>query len=249
MEDPTQGPEPESTRAMEASRFVDRFEATPLLAGLRAEQLRLAARVSETDEPGGVEILGGVDVAYLAHRAVAIAVLLDAESLDVLETAKREIEVDFPYIPSYLAFREYPAVLAAVTALRRKPDALFVDGHGRLHPALFGFACYAGVSMEIPTIGIAKHLLTGKLLPARRTSSGAIPVALQGRIRGYAWRPPRASRAFYVSVGHRVSLERALHLAQVSTRDRYPEPLRLADRAAKEGKRKKTGKDLRQGRG
>jgi len=236
-----------ATGRAESGRFVDHLEAVPLLTELRREQLQLAARVRETDDPGRVETLGGVDVAYRDHRAFAAAVLLDARSLDVIEIREQETEADFPYIPSYLAFREFPAVQGVLSALRRKPDVLFVDGHGRLHPALFGFACFAGVSLETPTIGIAKHLLVGTPLSSRRTTNGAIPIALQERIRGYAWRPARASRAFYVSVGHRVSLDRALHLTQEATRARYPEPLRIADHVAKEGKRKKNGERLASG--
>jgi deoxyribonuclease V len=241
------GSESASIQRIEADRFVDHLEAVPLLTDLRAEQRLLAARVRERDEPGEIETLGGVDVAYADQRAFAVAVLLDARNLDVLEIARCEHEVDFPYIPSYLAFREFPAIQRAVSALQRAPDVLFVDGHGRLHPAHFGSACYAGVFLDMPTIGIAKHLLVGTPSPSPRTPTDAIPIALEGRIEGYAWRPPRAPRAFYVSVGHRVGLDRALRLAQRSTRDRYPEPLRIADRATKEEKDKKKGERLASG--
>lgn len=233
--------ESDAAGRIDSSRFVDRLEAVPLLTELRTEQLRLATHVRETDDPGDVRTLGGVDVAYKGHRAFTAAVVLDVESLEILEIGERETEVDFPYIPSYLAFREFPAVRAAISALRRMPDVLFVDGHGRLHPALFGFACFVGVSLDVPTIGVAKHPLAGSPVPAERTATDAIPITLQGRIQGYAWRPPRASRPFYVSVGHRVSLDRTLAIAQQSTRDRYPEPLRIADRISKEGKGKKKG--------
>ncbi len=225
-------------------RFVDRLEAVPLLAALRERQRQLEASVRETDDPGEVRTYGGADVAYEGQRAYTAAVLLDASNLEILETRRGEVTVDFPYIPSYLAFREFPAIQAAIASLRERPDVLFVDGHGRLHPALFGFACYAGVSLDLPTIGIAKHALAGTPVSADRTHANAIPIALQGEIRGYAWRPPGSPRAFYVSVGHRVSLNRALRLAQRATRDRYPEPLRIADRVSKEGKGKKKGERL-----
>ncbi len=223
---------------------MDRLEAFPLLAELRGEQRRLEARVREADDPGEVRTLGGVDVAYVGEHAFTAAVLVDAKSLDILEIREGELEVDFPYIPSYLAFREFPAIRGAVASLHERPDVLLVDGHGRLHPALFGFACYAGVTLEIPTIGVAKQALAGTPVPSQRTQEGAIPIEIQGEIRGYAWRPPRASRPFYVSVGHRVSLDRALRLCQQATREQYPEPLRVADRLSKEGKNKKKGERL-----
>lgn len=223
--------------AQAAERFVDRLDGPALLGELRAEQLRLAAGVRERDEAGEFRTLGGVDVAYVGHRAFAAAVLLDADTLAVTETAVRMRDVDFPYIPSYLAFREFPAVREVVSGLRHRPDVLFVDGHGRLHPALFGLACFAGVSLDLPTIGIAKHALAGTPVPSRRTPEGAIPIELKGQVRGYACRIPKASRAFCVSVGHRLSLDRALDLARKATVRGYPEPLRVADRVSKDAKR------------
>ncbi len=225
-------------------RFVDHLESSPLLAEPRAQQRELETRVREVDDPGEARTFGGVDVAYVGQHAYTAAVLMDATSLELLEIREKEIEVDFPYIPSYLAFREFPAIQGAIASLREKPDVLFIDGHGRLHPALFGFACYVGVSLDVPTIGIAKHPLAGRPVPTRRAHGDAIPVEIQGEVRGFAWRPPGSPRAFYVSVGHRVSLLRALRLAQQATRNRYPEPLRVADRIAKEGKRKKKGERL-----
>lgn len=220
-------------------RFVDAPDAVPILAELRARQLEMEGRVVEQDEASEPRTLGGVDVAYVGDRAFVAAVVLDAESLHVMESRTSVVNVEFPYIPSYLAFREFPAIEGAVRGLHRMPDILFIDGHGRLHPALFGFACFAGVSLDSPTIGIAKHPLTGTLESSKRTPAGAIPVELDGRVRGYAWRAPGASRSFYVSVGHRVTLDTALAVSQRATIHGYPEPLRIADRMSKEGKAKK----------
>jgi deoxyribonuclease V len=220
-------------------RLTDHLHAMPILVELRSEQERLAQRVREEDDFGDLRTLGGADVAYIGNQAFAAAVALDAESLQILDVVERELEVEFPYIPSYLAFREFPAIQAVVNGLRRRPDVLFIDGHGRLHPVLFGFACYAGVSLDTPTIGIAKHALVGSPVASQRMKNGAVPIKFGGRVQGFAWIPPRASRAFYVSVGNRITLETALGIAQGATRDRYPEPLRIADHMSKEGKRKK----------
>src|SRR5207253_5317343 len=79
----------------------------------------------------------------------------------------------FPYttlfrsIPTYLAYREFPGIGAAVRRLSTRPDLLMIDGHGRLHPALFGVACDVGVRLDLPTIGVAKHPLAGRVQPTR----------------------------------------------------------------------------------
>lgn len=222
------------------SRFLDALPETPLLRELRDEQRRLAGRIREQDEDTVIERFGGADVSYVGDRAFAVAVTIDAASLEPTEIVVRHIRADFPYIPTYLAFREFPAIRAALEGLTRKPDVLFVDGHGRLHPLLFGFACYAGAKLDLPTIGIAKHPLAGRPVPSKRVAKDVVPIRLEGSVRGYAWRPPGSSRPIYVSVGHRVSLEGALALTRRATRETYPEPLRVADRISKEERKKNT---------
>ena len=219
-------------------RMFDAIPEVPLLCELREEQRRLARRVVERDGKGRIDRIGGADVSYSGDRAFAVAVTLDADSLEPLEIVVRQTSVDFPYIPTYLAFRELPAIRLAVEALKRRPDVLFVDGHGRLHPMGFGFACYAGVSLDIPTVGIAKHALVGRPEPPTPAARDVSPIRLDGRIQGFAWRPAESSRPIYVSVGHRVSLKTALALTRRATPRRYPEPLRIADRLSKEEKKK-----------
>lgn len=231
-----------------AERFTNRVSGVPLLVELRREQVRLSASVREEDPPEPPRILAGADVAYEGDRAVAVAVSMDAETLEPFEIAERDLDVDFPYIPTYLAFRELPGIEAAVRGLHSRPDALFIDGHGRLHPALFGLACFAGVRLDLPTVGIAKHPLVGRPVPSKRDATRAIPVEFKGSVRGYAWAPPGSSRPFYISVGHRLSLKTALRLSQRATKERYPEPLRLADRLSKERKRMKKAERAASGR-
>lgn len=220
------------------SRFLDALPEAPLLRELRDEQRRLAGRIREQDEDTVIERFGGADVSYVGDRAFAVAVTVDAASLEPTEIVVRHVRADFPYIPTYLAFREFPAIRAALEGLTRRPDVLFVDGHGRLHPLLFGFACYAGAKLDLPTIGIAKHPLAGRPAPSKHAAKDVVPIHLEGSIRGYAWRPPGTSRSIYVSVGHRVSLKGALTLTRRTTREKYPEPLRIADRVSKEERKK-----------
>jgi len=220
-----------------ASRFVAMRTAVPLLGRLRREQRRLASLVTEDDAVRSARRIAGVDVAYDADRMYAATVCVDATTLAVVEVATATGTVSFPYIPTYLARREFTGIEAAVRRLSRKPDVLLVDGHGRLHPALFGVACEVGVRLDIPTIGVAKHPLAGRAMKPSRGDPAAIPIALGGATRGYAWVPPGAGRPLFISVGHRISLATALDLVRRTTRSRYPEPLALADRAAKEMKR------------
>jgi deoxyribonuclease V len=220
------------------NRFARTLPEVGLLTTLRAEQVRLERQVIDADAIGEIETIGAVDVAYAGDRAHGAAVVCDADTLDPIEIATALSKVEFPYIPTYLAFREMPAVEAALRQLRELPDVLIVDGHGRLHPARFGFACYVGVELGLPTIGVAKNPLVGRLRPPRGKSKAGTPIELEGRICGYAWRPPGRSRPLYISVGHRVSLKRALAIVQRSTPGNLPSPMTIADRLSKAGKKK-----------
>ena len=215
---------------VDASRIRIRLPDLELLRPLREEQQSLASEIVEQDEPAPIRVVAGVDVAYQGDQMVATAVSVPVEGLETTELAVVRRPVTFPYIPTYLAYREFPGIEAAVRRLSRRPDVLMIDGHGRLHPALFGVACYAGLKLDLPTIGIAKHPLAGRVKSSNKRHLYALPIEIDGITRGYAWTPPGRARAIYVSVGHRISLESALAVVQKTTRHGYPEALKIADR-------------------
>jgi deoxyribonuclease V len=229
------------------NRILDLLEPTGFLTALREEQQKLSDRVVERDGKMQVGHVAGVDAGYDGNTMHIVAVSLDTKDLSLVEIAAVKRQAEFPYIPTYLAYREFPGIEAAVGRLRRRPDVLIIDGHGRLHPALFGVACYVGVRLDIPTIGVAKHPLVGRVRPGTRSPMRAFPIEFRGRVRGYAWTPPGRKRPIYVSIGHRISLERALEMVRGLTLRGYPEPLRLADRIGREMKRNKRNEKRKKG--
>jgi deoxyribonuclease V len=221
---------------IERSDVVDALPGIGFLERLREEQERLAAEVLEDESAGPSATfrrIAGVDASYRGEMTHVAAVSMDRSALEPMEVATVRRRTEFPYIPSYLAYREFPGIRDAVERLAVRPDLLLVDGHGRLHPAGFGIACAVGVKLGLPTVGIAKRLLVGRVESSSHPGDPR-SVAIDGRIRGYAWVPPGGSRPIYVSVGHRISLEGAMRIALDTTRLRYPEPLRVADRISRE---------------
>ena len=220
------------------------LQSVGFLERLREEQNRLVADVREEDDDRPIKWIVGVDVSYHGDQMYAAAVSMDKSDLEPVSVATIHGPVGFPYIPTYLAYREFPGIEAAVSRLPDRPDLLMIDGHGRLHPTLFGIACHVGVRLDIPTIGIAKHLLAGRLERSPAGQGSARPVSIQGRVQGYAWIPPGRSRPIFVSVGHRISLETAAKIVRETTRQGYPEPLRVADRISRDltkGEKRKKG--------
>jgi deoxyribonuclease V len=207
-------------------------------AEARRLQPELAARVVAQDALGPVRVLGGADASTLRFdptRTVhAAMVTLDAATLAQTGEAGATRSGGLPYIPGLLGFREVPVLAEAFQALPVKPDLILVDGHGLAHPRGLGIACHLGVALDVPTIGVAKSILVGTVEGELSDTAGArAPLVWQGRQLGVALRTRRGANPIYVSVGHRISLETALHWVIAAGRGRrLPEPTRLAHEAA-----------------
>lgn len=201
-----------------------------------AEQRRLATMVLQQDELGPVRHIAGVDVAYAKNdsRMVCAAVVLDAATLDIVETAIAEGVPSIAYQPGLFSFRELPIALTALDRLSTRPDLVICDAHGIAHPRRFGLASHLGVVRNMPTIGCAKRRLVGSHdEPAAARGSSALLLD-DGVVVGAALRTQDAIRPVYVSVGHRVSLETACAwILRLSPTYRLPETTRAADHAVR----------------
>ncbi len=208
------------------------------LERLREEQRRLAAQVDRKDRITSWARIAGFDVSYDDDTAFVAAVVTDPTGRDVLQEVVLEVRVDFPYIPGYLAYREFPAIERCYRRLDPRPDVIMIDGHGVLHPARFGIACYAGIALDTPTIGVAKHLLVGLAGPVPKLPGGTTDVQLDRETLGVGLRSGPSRRLIYISVGHAISLETAVGITRRLCKTRIPEPLRRADALAGVEKRK-----------
>lgn len=206
------------------------------IAGARQLQKILAAQVRLADAfARPLRLIAGLDVGFEERGGItrAVAILMDAETLDVRAEVVVRRPTAMPYIPGLLSFRELPALLQALRELPQQPDLLFVDGQGIAHPRRLGIAAHLGVVADLPSIGVAKTLLVGTaaVLGERRGEQ----TALMDRDEQVGWmlRSKDRVRPLVVSPGHRVSLASVPDLVmRYVTRYRLPEPTRLADRLA-----------------
>ncbi|MFC9239933.1 endonuclease V [Streptomyces decoyicus] len=197
------------------------------------DRLRPSVRLDESGpEPGFDGTVVGVDVAYDDARNVvaAAAVALDARTRAVVDEATAVGQVSFPYVPGLLAFREIPTVLDALARLTRTPDLVVCDGYGLAHPRRFGLASHLGVLTGLPTIGVAKNPFTFRYEPPGPDRGATSPLLDGAEEVGRALRTQKGVKPVFVSVGHRIDLDRACaHTLHLAAAYRLPETTRAAD--------------------
>ncbi|WP_034461519.1 deoxyribonuclease V [Buttiauxella noackiae] len=207
------------------------------LANLRKQQIELASQVIREDrlEQDPPRLIAGADVGFEQGGEVtrAAIVLLKYPSLELVEYQVARVATSMPYIPGFLSFREYPALLAAWEMLSQKPDLLFVDGHGISHPRRLGVAAHFGLLVDIPTIGVAKKRLCGKFAPLSEEPGSCQLLTDKSEPLAWVLRSKKRCNPLFVSTGHRVSLDTALlWVNRCLMGYRLPEPTRWADAVA-----------------
>ena len=198
-------------------------------------QRRLAQQVSRGNHISTPRFIAGVDISVGKAQGVATGavVVLEYPQLRIVEEQVAQGNLDLPYVPGLLSFRESPLMLAAFGKLSVTPDLILVDGQGIAHPRRLGLASHLGLFLNTPTIGCAKSLLCGQHEePGFEPGSYAEIIDSEDTI-GAALRTKQRVKPVYVSIGHKVDLKAAIYWVLACCRGyRLPEPTRLAHLAA-----------------
>jgi deoxyribonuclease V len=170
-----------------------------------------------------IKCVCGVDVSYKRNIAYCSAAVIKKHTLGLIESVNTKDITKHPYIPGLLMLRESEPIMNTLKLLKGDFELLLIDGHGQLHPRRGGLACYIGLMINKPTIGVAKSLLCGSLREDQF-------VELDRDILGFRIRNKEAKQ-IYVSVGHKISLDSAIKIVQqlIKIAEWMPEPLRIAD--------------------
>lgn len=173
-------------------------------------------------------LVAGVDQAFMKDTIISGIVVIDHESLDVVEEVYYKGTVKYPYIPTFLSFREGPAITSAYEKLQHTPDIMMVDGCGINHPRGAGLATHIGVALDVPTIGVAKHILCGEGDEPLEVGDVS-PLVFESRQVGWLIKSCLRCRPIVVAPGHRVSMDGALEITKHMLRGhKLPEPCLLA---------------------
>ena len=196
------------------------------------EQERLRGLLRGAPLSGHLRLVAGADCSFNRFGTTFWAglVVCDAEdTFRVVDSAVVRMEVDFPYIPGLLGFREVPILAAAFAKLKTKPEVTLVDAHGTAHPRRFGSAAHLGVELGIPTVGCAKNLLCGTFVEPGKGRGCWSPLVDAEEPIGAVLRTRTGVAPVFVSPGHLSDLPSSMDLVLLCTpRYRIPQPIRLA---------------------
>lgn len=185
-----------------------------------------------------IKTIAGVDLAYwkkgTKEYAVCCIVVLEKESKCITESKFSFGEVNVPYIPGCLAFRELPLILETTQKLNSAPDLYMFDGNGYLHPRHMGIATHASFFLNKPTIGVAKNYYKIKDVEYSMPSNEKFAytdIVVDGEIYGRVLRTMKDVRPIFLSIGNYIDLDSATKLVCELTNDEshIPIPTRLAD--------------------
>ncbi|WP_367996518.1 endonuclease V [Haloferax volcanii] len=247
-------------RVAETAVFADDLPFDPAAVSLASTETehQTLAEATALDADAAADsppLVAGIDQSFLDDRALSAVVVLRGG--EVVERAHAVSDLELPYIPGLLSFREGGPILDALAELDCDPDLLVFDGSGRIHFRQAGLATHLGVVCDAPSIGVAKSLLCGTpdedvngrpegwRTPIRADDSvdavGGHPAGSETTI-GYAFQSRQYDsrpvvNPLYVSPGHRLSAATTVDLvSRLSGSYKLPEPTRLADAYADEAK-------------
>ena len=217
---------------MESDRWrlngINLFPTTHDRTTLLGVQRTVAAHACVEDRFDEIITIAGVDQAFFDDKVISGIVTLDYETMEAKDHAYATTTIEFPYISTFLSFREERAIVSTYRKLVRKPELLMVGGCGINHPRSAGLATHIGVALDIPTIGVSKSILCGT--SEQPTDAGEFhPLMYDGRQIGWVLKSKENCNPIIVAPGHRVSIESSIEITRHCLRGyKLPEPTRQA---------------------
>lgn len=205
-------------------------DLSAVIAQWKAQQIEMRRRLVVRRLEPLPRFVAGADVAFSPKTVLAAAVVYDREARQIVEIVHATRPVEFPYIPTFLSFREGPAVLQAIRSLKHPFGVICFDGQGYAHPRRCGFASHMSIELDVPGVGVAKSRLIGTFDDPAPEAGASSPLVDKGEQIGLVLRTRPRVRPLFISVGHKVDLDSAAELVMACcTKYRVPEPTRQAD--------------------
>lgn len=205
-----------------------------------------------------IKLIGAFDMSFKKKSREACVVLvvfkIEEDCVEICYISKLLTHITEPYIPSFLAFRELPGYQKVWDKIppEFKPQVVFFDGFGKLHPNECGLASHFGAKNDVCTVGVAKTMYFMDKFPWKKEKTiieflqaknikninDSLPIRAcfrledldndnAGELYGYCIMcSNKSKRPTYISVGNKISNETALnlvkHLNNLWLKQRHP---------------------------
>ena len=180
--------------------------STGLASTIRMQNEMAKKVISEHTHNDELIYICGADVAYRNNIAYCSAVLMNKNTMEIMESVNVTLKVKHPYVPGFFVLRESEVIINILKPLRNRFDLLLIDGHGVLHPRRCGLASYVGIIIDKPTIGVAKSILCGSV-------NADHFIDIDGVISGFKMIKEK-KKPIYISVGHKINLINAIRIVK-----------------------------------
>ncbi|SDE08955.1 Endonuclease V [Bhargavaea beijingensis] len=203
-------------------------------------QERLAKQI-DVSRPLRLEDLrtvAGVDLAYAgegdSETGFCHIAVFDTATMRVMERSGAVGEIDMPYSPGFLTFRELPLIVEAAGKLETVPDLFLFDGNGILHPRRMGIASHASFILGKPAVGVAKtyfRIAETEYKEPGWEKGSYTDITVGRETLGRAVRTSAGVKPVFVSPGNGIDLDSAtdLVLSLTGPESRLSIPVREAD--------------------
>jgi len=194
-------------------------------------QQDLRRRVILKNTVYSLRLIAGVDVGFFDNRAKAVVCVFGYPELKLIELKTAYKDIDFPYLPGLLSFREGPVILAAFKKIKNIPDVILFDGQGICHPRRIGLASHLGLILDTAAIGCTKNIFFGRFdMPKEKRASFSYIYDKENKeILGVALRTRSKVKPIFISPGFKINLEKSKEIVlKLCKGFRIPEPLRIA---------------------
>ena len=214
---------------MEREELIKKYDID--IKKLEDEQIKLAKQLEIKDKIDFslADKFGAIDIVFLKNKILCCIIVCDKD-YEIIDRAYVYDKVRFPYLAGFRAYRELPAMIEAYEKLSERPDVVFIQGQGIIHPRL-GLASHFSLSADVPVIGVSNSFIDCKVKDE--------DILCEDKKTGKIFISKPQSKPMYVSPGNQISIETSLKLCKrfINLPHKLPEPMHLAGKYSREVKK------------